>query len=216
MKKIITFIRLLFFIRRWKKINTENKTYPGTLFDQNRVEVGKYTYGQLNIRMYGTTDSKLFIGKFCSIADNTYFLLDGEHNFHCVSTYPFKQDILRLGNESFGKGNIIVSDDVWIGYGATILSGVHIDQGVVVATGAVVTKDVPPYAVVGGVPAKVIKYRFEQPVIDYMLTLDYDALTEDLIREHVDDLYTEIDGMELEEVKKLFAWFPKKSSGMLQ
>lgn len=216
MKKIITFIRLLFFVRHWKKTNIENKTYPGTLFDQNRVEIGKYTYGQLNIRMYGTTDSRLSIGKFCSIADNTYFLLDGEHSICCASTYPFRQDILRFGNESFGKGNIVVSDDVWIGYGATILSGVHIGQGAVVAAGAVVSKDIPPYAVVGGVPAKVIKYRFEQSVIDYMLTLDYGALTEDLVREHVDDLYTEINGMELDEVKKLFSWFPKKSQDMQQ
>jgi len=112
--------------------------------------------------------------------------------------------------EAFSKGDITVDDDVWIGYGVTILSGVHIGQGAVVAAGAVVTHDVPPYAIVGGVPAKMIKYRFTPPVIDYMLTLDYGALTEELIKVHVNDLYTEIDGMELEDIEKLFSWFPKK------
>ena len=73
-----------------------------------------------------------------------------------------------------------------------------------------VTSDVPPYAIVGGVPAKVIKYRFSQPVIDYLLALDYGSLTEDLIRKHIDNLYKPIDEMPLEEIMKLYDWFPKK------
>ena len=79
-----------------------------------------------------------------------------------------------------------------------------------IAAGAVVSQSVPPYAIVGGVPAKVIKYRFSQPVIDYLLTLDYSSLTEEMIKAHVDDLYKSIDGMSLDEVRTLFSWFPKK------
>lgn len=91
-----------------------------------------------------------------------------------------------------------------------ILSGVHIGQGAVVAAGAVVTKDVPPYAIVGGVPAKVIKYRFSPEVIEQLLELDYSKLTDDMIRERIDDLYTSLDGKSPQEVEKLLAWFPKK------
>lgn len=92
-----------------------------------------------------------------------------------------------------------------------ILSGVHIGQGAVVAAGAVVTKDVPPYAIVGGVPAKVIKYRFSPEVIEQLLKLDYSKLTDDMIRERIDELYTSLEGKSLEEVEKLLEWFPKKS-----
>ena len=117
----------------------------------------------------------------------------------------------ELQMEAISKGDIIVDDDVWIGYGATILSGVHIGQGAVVAAGAVVTKDAPPYAIVGGVPARVIKYRFSPEVIEQLLKLDYSKLTDNMIRERIDDLYTSLDGKTPEEVEKLLEWFPKKS-----
>jgi virginiamycin A acetyltransferase len=81
----------------------------------------------------------------------------------------------------------------------------------VVAAGVVVTKDVPPYAIVGGVPAKVIKYRFSPEVIEQLLKLDYSKLSDDVIREGIDDLYTSLDGKPPEEVEKLLAWFPKKT-----
>ena len=201
----------MFVKKIWRINNRNNWIYPISLFPRDRVNIGNYSYGELNVLVYGPTGD-LRIGNCCSIGPHVTFLLCVDHNMKTVSTFPYKTKIFNeRANESVSNGDIIVSDDVWIGYGSTILSGVHIGQGAVVAAGAVVSKDVSPYAVVGGVPAKVIKYRFEQSVIDYMLTLDYSALTEDLIREHVDDLYTEIDGMELEEVKKVFAWFPKKS-----
>ena len=107
-------------------------------------------------------------------------------------------------SERFSKGNIEVDDDVWIGYGATIMSGVHIGQGAVVAAGAVVTKDVAPYAIVGGVPAKIIKYRFPETMIEELLKIDYSKLTEEAIKSHIDELYTE-----LEDVGQL-EWLPKK------
>ena len=92
--------------------------------------------------------------------------------------------------EGTSKGDIIVADDVWIGYRATILSGVHIGQGAVIAAGAVVTKDVPPYAIVGGVPARVIKYRFPEEMVGELMRIDYSKLTEEMVREHIEDLYS--------------------------
>lgn len=204
----------------WRKINNHNFTKLGNSgfsieYEQyiktGIVTVGNGTYGTIVISFFGEEKERLCIGNYCSIGGEVLFILGGNHNYRLISQYPYKVKYYNEKNESYTNGSIIISDDVWVGQRVTILSGVHIGQGAVVAAGAVVTKDVPPYAVVGGVPAKVIKYRFEQPVIDYMLTLDYSALTEALIREHVDDLYTEIDCMELEEVKKLFDWFPKKS-----
>ena len=100
--------------------------------------------------------------------------MSGEHSITGIMTYPLIDDV-KINSRS--KGDIIVADDVWIGYGATIMSGVHIGQGAVVAADAVVTKDVPPYAIVGGVPAKVIKYRFEPEMIEELLKVDYSKLT---------------------------------------
>ena len=119
-----------------------------------------------------------------------------------------------IGNicEATSKGDIIIDDDVWIGYRSIILSGVHIGQGAVIAAGAVVTKDVPPYTIVGGVPAKVIKYRFTSEITDYLLTMDYSKLDQDMIERHIDALYMQISTIEINELKRIYDWFPKKEA----
>ncbi|MCI6697138.1 MAG: acetyltransferase [Solobacterium sp.] len=167
------------------------------------IDVGKNTYGPINALMFNR-DSKLIIGNFCSIAPRVSFILSADHYTNHISTFPFKVKLLGEKQEGVSKGDIIVDDDVWIGYGATIMSGVHIGQGAVIAAGAVVTKDVPPYAIVGGVPAKVIKYRFEPEMIEELLKVDYSKLTKEDIEKHIDDLYTELkDPSQLD-------WMPKK------
>ena len=202
-------IKLGLFKRKWHKLYPQSDTIPMNCFKIENISIGYGSYGELNIVDYGNK-SKLVIKNYVSIAQNVTFVLNAEHSIKYISSYPYRNKIIKGGDEATSKGDIIIDDDVWIGYGSTILSGVHLSQGAVIAAGAVVASDVPPYAIVGGVPAKVIKYRFAPPVIDFMLTLDYGSLTEDLIRTHVDDLYKEIDGMELEEIKELFSWFPKK------
>ena len=209
--ELIYLIRLKKFQRKWASIYKDNKSYPMNIFPIECVEVGKETYGELNVVTFNDI-SKCIIGNYVSLAQNVFFLLDTEHYIDHISSYPFKVKSLHLLKvESFSKGNIVIEDDVWIGYGATIMSGVSIGQGAVVAAGAVVTKDVPPYAVVGGVPAKIIKYRFNEEIIDYMLSLDYGQLTKELIGPHIDDLYQPINEKSLDEIKKIFEWFPKKS-----
>lgn len=181
-----------------------------SVFDMGLVSVGKSSYGELNVTTFSDRH-RLIIGNYVSIAQHVTFLLDVEHRLDCISTYPFKVKIAESERqEAFAKGDIVVDDDGWIGYGATVMSGVHIGQGAVVAAGAVVTKDVPPYAIVGGVPAKVIKYRFSQSIIGFLLTLDYEKLDAELVQSHIDELYSSIDEMELEDIKEVYDWFPKK------
>ena len=123
----------------------------------------------------------------------------------CITTFPFKNWYCNDKGESISKGEIIIGDDVWIGWGATILSGVRIGQGAVVAAGAVVTTDVPPYAIVGGVPAKIIKYRFSDDIIEELKKIDYGKLDEKMIREHIGELYQKVENVE--QIK----WMPKQS-----
>lgn len=190
---------------RWREYNTNNSINPSNVFNINSVNVGNCTYGELTVLNYNKNE-KLYIGAFCSIASGVVFVLNADHPVNRISTFPFKVKCLHTDKfEATSKGNILVDDDVWIGQNAIILSGVHIGQGAVVAAGAVVTKDVPPYGIVGGVPAKIIKYRFEPEMIEELLKVDYSKLTKEMIAEHIDDLYKELTD------KKQLAWMPKKS-----
>ena len=113
--------------------------------------------------------TKLKIGKFCSIAEGVTFLLGGEHRIDFTTTYPFNA-LLKSFNYIEGhphtKGDIIVENDVWIGINAKILSNVKIGNGAVIGANALVTKDVPPYAIVAGNPSRIIKYRFDENTIE--------------------------------------------------
>ncbi|MDC7290278.1 CatB-related O-acetyltransferase [Blautia schinkii] len=177
------------FCKQWRKNNPDNDTVPGAFFNPDSVVVEKHSYGDINLVAFNN-NCNLHIGNYVSIAGSVTFLLDADHNTDTLTTYPHRVKTLHLQNcEASSKGDIVVGDDVWIGYGATILSGVTIGQGTVIAAGAVVTEDVPPYAIVGGVPAKTIKYRFSQPIIDKLSRIDFSKLTENMVRNHIDELY---------------------------
>lgn len=141
-----------------------------TLFEKNNV-----------LYHYPINQDKLVIGKFCSIACGAKFLFNSaNHTLSSLSTYPFplffeewnleKKAVTKAWDN---KGDIIVGNDVWIGYEAVILAGVHIGDGAVIGTRAVVTKDVPPYTIVGGVPAKPIKKRFPEKTISMLLDMQW-------------------------------------------
>lgn len=188
----------------WKKSHPNCLMIPVSRFDYSKVSIGKYSYGELNVVDFGG-DCRLKIGNFVSVAEHVTFILNAEHNIKTISTYPYKVKMLNTAQkESFGKGNIIISDDVWIGYGATIMSNVKIGQGAVIAAGAVVVKDIPPYAVVGGVPAKIICYRFNEKIIKKLCMLDYSCLTPELVEKHLNELYLPVsEDTDIE-------WFPKR------
>ena len=160
----------------WKRANRHNRTAPVNVFDHAKVRVGKGTYGGIEAFFFGAADERIEIGNYVSIGPHVTFLAGGEHRLDGVSTYPF----LAYGAgevEAVSKGSIVVKDDVWIGLGAKILSGVTIGQGAVIAAGAVVVKDVPPYAIVGGVPAKLIRWRFSETVRNKLAAIDWSQMT---------------------------------------
>ena len=178
--------------RKWRKKNPHNKTTVNSIFNQELVSIGNYTYG--NIKIYSTNDlSRLVIGSFCSIGENVKFLLNDEHRLDLITTYPVKRMLFNGPPESGTKGNIIVNEDVWIGNDVTVMSGLNIGQGAVIAAGAVVTKDVPPYAIVGGVPARVLKYRFTDDIIEKLLNLNLSELGKKEIEEKLDIIYKRVD-----------------------
>lgn len=185
-------IKLNSFRRGWMRAHPDSELIPMNCFPKNIVEVGRYSYGELNVITFDSK-TKLCIGSFVSIAQQVTFLLDVEHYIDHFSTFPWKVKMLGESTpETFSKGDIVIGDDVWIGYGATIMSGVKIGQGAVIAAGAMVTKDVPPYAVVAGVPAKVIKYRFSDDYIRQMKKIDFNDFTDEIIRNNLSNLYTHL------------------------
>lgn len=175
--------------RKWREVNSHNFTSPLSFTPFDVIKIGKGTYGDINIKTC-SHNYVLYIGNYCSIADNVVFLLNVDHNYHNLSSFPFKAKYLGI-SEAGSRGDIVIEDDVWIGHGAIILSGVHIRQGAVIAAGAVVTKDVPPYAIVGGVPASVLKFRFSDSIIEKLLKIDYSKLDQDIINNNINLLYQE-------------------------
>lgn len=180
-------------------------------FDPKRLELGRGSYGDIRIVCFNTV-SRIKIGNYCSIAQDVRFIVDSEHSITTLSSYPFKVKLLGIRSfEAASKGDIVIDDDVWIGYGATILSGVHIFQGAVIAAGAVVTKDVQPYSIVGGVPARKLKNRFDDDIIQELLDFDYSMLDKDDVENNLDLLYRDISC--IEDVEQIIGSLVSKKQG---
>lgn len=162
----------------WKRRNRHNMTAPVNYFDHSLVTVGNGSYGGIEVYTYGSPKAHLQIGNYVSIGPHVRFMLSGEHDINGVSTYPFEAyDPVEPRCVDICRGPIIIGDDVWIGMGTTILSGVKIGQGAVIGACALVTKDVEPYSVVGGVPAKLIRYRFSEELRTKLCAIDWSKIT---------------------------------------
>ena len=130
---------------------------------------------------YPINHERLIIGKFCSIACSAKFLFNcANHTLKSLSTYTFPLfyedwdlETSDVATAWDNKGDIVIGNDVWIGYEAVIMAGVHIGDGAIIAARTVVTKDVPPYTIVGGVPARPIRKRFDEEVIRKLETLKW-------------------------------------------
>ena len=168
------------------------------------IIVGDYTYYddfenvenfEKNVKyLFDFTGDKLIIGKFCMIASDVTFIMNGaNHLSESISTYPFAIFGHDWANAMEGKtypykGDTIIGNDVWIGYGATIMAGVKIGDGAIIATKSVVTKDVEPYSIVGGNPAKTIRPRFPEQVIKELLAIRWWDWPIEKITKHVQRL----------------------------
>ena len=188
----------------WRKTNEYNFTTVANNFDLKKVTVGRMSYGNLYVVDFSSSPSKLYIGSYCSIAQGVKFLLGGEHNFSYLSSYPFRVKLFGAKEEAGSKGSIIVEDDVWIGENALICSGVTICQGSVVAAGSVVTKDVEPYSVVGGNPARLIRKRFDEETVDILKQIDIEQILSHVSVGNIDYLYTRIDRHNVRDVLSRF------------
>ena len=194
---------------------SEKKIYPRTgdtqtvylknVITDPAIEVGEYTmyndfvndpkdFQSNNVLYhYPINGDRLIIGKFCSIACGAKFIFtSANHKLGSLSTYPFPLffeewdlDKSNVTDAWDNKGDIVIGNDVWIGYEAVIMQGVTIGDGATIGTRAVVTKDVPPYSIVGGVPARPIRKRFSDEVIAQLLEIKWWDWPDEKIKENI-------------------------------
>ena len=200
----------------YPRTGDKQTVYLNAVVKDPSIEVGDYTiyndfvsdpllFEHHNVLYhYPINHERLIIGKFCSIACGTKFLFNcANHTLQSLSTYTFplfyddwgleKADVAKAWDN---KGDIVIGNDVWIGYEAVIMAGVHIGNGAIIATRAVVTKDVPPYTIVGGVPARPIRKRFGEAVIQKLEALQWWDWPVEKIRHYLSLLTGgEVDGL---------------------
>ncbi|MBF0124904.1 MAG: CatB-related O-acetyltransferase [Magnetococcales bacterium] len=179
------------------------------------VTIGPYSYifGQLLVDFYGQ-HSHIRIGKFCSIKGPITFLTGGSnHRSEWISTYPFLEKaqlfddsdaIYRTGKKTnYASGPTTIGNDVWIGYDCSIREGVTVGDGAIIGMKALVAKDVPPYSVVGGVPARILRYRFSQKIIERLLKVQWWHWPAELIEQHTQLLCSLPDEAQLEQMERI-------------
>ena len=198
-------------IPKWKiypRTQSHSTVYLKNVITDASIEVGDYTtYDdferdprdfQRNNVLYHypeCNNDRLTIGKFCSIACGAKFIFNAaNHALNSLTTYPFpiffeewglSTDVNDIATAWDNKGDIVIGNDVWIGYEAIIMSGVTIGDGAIIGTRAVVTKDVPPYSIVGGVPAKIIRRRFDDDTVRRLQNLCWWNWEEEKIRRNI-------------------------------
>ncbi|HEY8384270.1 MAG TPA: CatB-related O-acetyltransferase [Microvirga sp.] len=161
-------------LKNWRNPHNQTQLHLSAEATRYGWTIGEFSYGRPKIR-FPEADAGLTIGRFCSFADKVEILLGGNHRVDWVTTYPFSAlralwpKAPRTSAYHATRGDVTIGNDVWVGSGAIILSGVTIGDGAVIGAQAVVTKDVPPYAIVGGNPARVIRSRFDEARVAALL-----------------------------------------------
>lgn len=184
--------------------------YLNAVVDDSQIEIGDYTiyndfvsdplqFQKNNVLYhYPIHEERLIIGKFCSIACGAKFLFNcANHTLGSFSTYTFPLfyeewglDKANVTDAWDNKGDIIIGNDVWIGYEAVIMAGVRIGDGAIIAARAVVTKDVPPYTIVGGTPAREIRKRFDEATTERLLRLKWWDWPVEKIKQYINTFYS--------------------------
>lgn len=202
--KFYLFIKLEKLNHKFRKHNKHNELNISRICDLTRIKAGKNSYGSINLVSDSISDVHLIIGNYCSLGDNIIFLLGGEHSINSFTTYPLKVKRFGYEKEALSKGDIILEDDVWIGANSTICSGVKIGQGAIIAAGSVVAKDVTPYSIVGGVPAKLIKYRFNEELRDVLIKTNITKILDNVRKEDITSIYYNLTIHLLTEIKNKY------------
>lgn len=199
-RRVLDCIKQRNFVKVGKNCDISNSIFEGqnVLFENVRVincEIGKYSYISSNTKLFHTK-----IGRYCSVADNVITCLGNHPTSVFVSTFPsFYYDTTSQLGYSFHRGDalfdirkfpqgedkyqVVVGNDVWIGSHVLIVPGVRIGDGAIIAAGSVVSKDVEPYSIVGGVPAKIIKFRFTEQQISKLLATKWWNLPDNKVKE---------------------------------
>ena len=194
--------------RSQKVYGARDDLMRATMKNRFDISIGKYSYGYRQLCYRGSKLSQ--IGAFCSIGPNVT-VSNGNHPIDIVSTHPafylagwgITDSPQSLKSDK--NGLISIGHDVWIGMNVTLLTGIAIGHGAVVAAGSVVTKDIPPYALVGGIPARIIKFRFDEPTVEQLLNRAWWAWPDNHLRSSADDFFDvkkflQVDGMEHDSV----------------
>lgn len=207
-KRIRKLLWSILGINYYNYLKGKNKVY---LKDANWAVIGSKTYDNGAFVWKWYNDSSLEIGKYCSIANDVNFVCDsGFHTESQITSFPLfhevleKEDEVTINNVTYKAGDIknnlkpqkadiVIGNDVWIGMNATILPNVKIGNGATILAGAVVSDNVPDYAIVGGVPAKVIKFKHSQEKIDALNTISWWNWSEEKIKLNINDFYLPIE-----------------------
>ncbi|PKN32566.1 MAG: chloramphenicol acetyltransferase [Deltaproteobacteria bacterium HGW-Deltaproteobacteria-19] len=155
------------------------------------AEIGAHTYGKPEVVPFQDAGAHLKIGKFCSIAGSVTIFLGGDHRTDWVTTYPFPvlsafwPSVSSIPHTSITKGDVVIGNDVWIGFGAMILSGVTIGDGAVIGARAMVASDVEPYTVAVGNPARSVSRRFDDATVARLLRIRWWDWPDEVIAERI-------------------------------
>ncbi len=172
LKKKLAEIKYFLWKISWRN---KGKFTNGYIKNVDGIEIGDYTYGKPEIRKF-TAKSKLIIGRFCSISNGVIILVDANHRTDWVTVYPISGYILEKTPLNYGHptgGDVFIGNDVWFCQNTIFLPGIKIGNGAVISAGAVVTKNVLDYEIVGGVPAKHIGFRFSPDQIEKLLKISW-------------------------------------------
>ena len=157
--------------------------------------VGDHSYGVPVVRWWGE-ESRLFIGRYCSLGDGVEIFLGGNHRVDFVSTYPFSAiaawpEAENIPGHPSSRGHVVIGSDVWCGSKSIIMSGVTIGHGAVIGAHAVVTRDVPPYGIVAGNPARLVRRRFSDDIVERLLAIRWWEWDDERVRQNVHHLMSE-------------------------
>jgi acetyltransferase-like isoleucine patch superfamily enzyme len=172
-------------------------------FKKMTLQLGKHSYGNIDVKVWAQPNVVVKTGAYCSFAGNIRMFIDGNHRIDKFSSYPFSRIFPSFPHTLYAKETPIIGNDVWIGNDVVIFSGVHIGDGAVIAGQSVVTKSVPPYAVVAGNPARIVKYRFDEKSIEELLRLKWWDLPDNVIANQLLPVYNSDITTIIEKLKEI-------------